>query len=604
MSSSIKLILLISALFIAAPKLSAQGANSAVEILGDTAGDGFGSSISCLSDKLLVGVPGADSQAYNDVGEVRVYRNQGMVFETISYPFTEIGGELFGSAVAYSGDINGDGGNDIIIGAAGEGGTGAVHIFKSASDSNPFFFSNTADSGDKFGFSVLSIPDFTNDGLSEVAVGAPGTDAGIGAVKIFDINDTSKSDRIKYSFQGTANAVEEFGHALAYSKNLNSDRSPALIVGAPKNSSSKGRIYTYDLNSGSFSATFNAPSGATNFGHSIDTVSDVNADGLDEILVGAPVLSGTKRGKAYLISGSSVASGALNILCTLEETESGSKYGFSVKHLGDINGDGKSEFAIGTPNSAIIGDEAAASMQGGFYIYTFSEVSKTCEKIAAIGGFEEVGKESGISFAGGLQCDIYKDANTDFVVGTKSDDPGKDAGSFVLYKGADFDLGPAPEDIEFKFRISRAGVFTATLDLDVDPEPRECKASILGRTQLGTKISQVFELGSDFLSSRENNAIISNVPKSAIVAGKKPIIHLIVQLDCNGGDRQYSNVFSRYMNCSKEGKLTTAEWITQFQALTKELDIVSAASFDASFSNKIRRTFDKLRGKKIKKSNV
>ena len=99
-----------------------------IEIEGDNSGDEFGYSTSCLKDKVIVGIPGKDNIGTVDQGEVRVYRNFGNSFDTIPYPGSVFGNERFGHAVTYIDDVSGDSSPDILVGAPGDLGSGAVYI--------------------------------------------------------------------------------------------------------------------------------------------------------------------------------------------------------------------------------------------------------------------------------------------------------------------------------------------------------------------------------------------------------------------------------------------------------------------------------------------
>jgi hypothetical protein len=88
----------------------------------------------------------------------------------------------FGSALTDVGDVNGDGFDDVVIGAPNiDGGyavlfTGKKRFRSTESINHATIILTGKDNGDKFGFSVAKAGDVDNDGLSDVIIGAPGGD--------------------------------------------------------------------------------------------------------------------------------------------------------------------------------------------------------------------------------------------------------------------------------------------------------------------------------------------------------------------------------------------------------------------------------------------
>ena len=145
-------------------------------IVGNAAGDQFGSSISVLDSQVWIGSKGVDVGAVN-AGAVFVYNAEGDLLHQM------IGTEQsmrFGSAMSRSEDLNGDGVPDLAVGAIGaNSGTGAVFVYWSANSLMAFAPSdadviwNGALAGESAGAQVAAVGDVTGDGLCNLAVSAP-----------------------------------------------------------------------------------------------------------------------------------------------------------------------------------------------------------------------------------------------------------------------------------------------------------------------------------------------------------------------------------------------------------------------------------------------
>ena len=96
-----------------------------------------------------------------------------------------------------------------------------------------------------------------------------------------------------------------------------------------------------------------------NFGQFVNDAGDVNGDGFDDFMVGAPGFSGAgviAAGRAYLFSG---LDGSL--LQTFDGTFIGQQYGLAMSGIGDANQDGYADVNVGAPNDPTAGPGSGAA---------------------------------------------------------------------------------------------------------------------------------------------------------------------------------------------------------------------------------------------------
>ena len=249
--------------------------------------------------------------------------------------------DAFGAAVSRVGDFDGDGVEDLMVGAPqdDDGGTftGAVYLLSlrrtgtvksqvkiSALSGN---FTGALDAFDGFGSSVTRIGDLDGDGLQDFAVGATGDDDGAsaaGAVWILrmaadgTVSTTTKISATAGGFSGTLELGDVFGQALSRLGDVNGDGVLDIAVGAfgdDDGGSNRGALWTLLLNADGTVADA-AKLGSTTgglvgplddgdlFGAAVAWLGDLDGDGGDEIAIGSPRDDdgGPDRGAVYLVS--------------------------------------------------------------------------------------------------------------------------------------------------------------------------------------------------------------------------------------------------------------------------------------------------------------
>ena len=243
---------------------------------------------------------------------------------------TIFGSDFFGTSVANIGDLDGNGISDLLVGSNSASGGGNVRgvaniIFlnmggsisstveiNSSTDNGPII-----SDGDQFGGSVTSIGDLDGDGVQDLAVGAGGND---------DSGDDNKG-AIHIMFMNTDGSVDS-----TVEINSSTLNGPTLLAG--------------DL-----------------FGSSIANLGDLDGDGVQDLVVGASNADtdGTDRGTIHILFMNT--DGSVDSTVEINDTttnglvlSNNDKFGSSVANIGDLDGDGVLDIAVGAPgNSGSIG---------------------------------------------------------------------------------------------------------------------------------------------------------------------------------------------------------------------------------------------------------
>jgi hypothetical protein len=227
--------------------------------------------------------------------------------------------EYAGGSVSSAGDVNGDGYDDMIGGAANANGGGtergqAYIFFGSATPANRLV--NTADvilSGeadlDDFGYSVSGAGDVNGDGYHDVIVvghlnDAAGNDAGRAYIFFGGSSMDAMADVV---LSGEA-AGDFFGFSVSGGGDINGDGFSDVIVGAYSNGTagnSAGRAYVFFGDAAMDAVadvTFTGTTG-DDLGCSVADVGDIDNDGFSDVVVGACGAGASSRGEAYVYLG-------------------------------------------------------------------------------------------------------------------------------------------------------------------------------------------------------------------------------------------------------------------------------------------------------------
>jgi len=368
--------------------------------------------------------------------------------QELPYTLASPHGQLFGSfglAVAGAGDVNGDGLADVIVGADGEAGefgnvAGRAYVF----DGPTGHLRHTLQapqhvSGNYFGTAVAGIGDVDGDGGSDVLVGARAADnpggAPAGLAFIF-----SGTDGVLLHTLASPNAEAggSFGSAVAAAGDVDGDGVPDAIVGAAGENApvghDAGRAYVFSGATGAVLRVLESPSamGAALFGESVAGVGDMDGDGLSDLLVGAVnehAGDGLRGGRAHLFSG---ATGEAIRSLDSPFAQASGRFGLAVAGAGDVDGDGVPDVLIGAP-----GEQPAGANSGRAYL--FSGASGLLLHAIVSPNVEETGFfGSAVSGAG----DLDGDGLADVLLGGGGEDTagGFGAGRAYAFRGVNGSL--------------------------------------------------------------------------------------------------------------------------------------------------------------------
>lgn len=367
-----------------------------------------------------------------------------------------------------------------------------------------------AESDGLVGFSVSSAGDIDKDGFDDLIIGAPGPSGGFNPnsplpgeawivygqkPNITETDPTPERDRafnrdLRVTFlEGTA-AKDRIGISVSSAGDVNKDGTPDVIIGArdakgqagqsyvvfggadfiPGNTPDSSKtVFNLDALNGSNGFKISGVNAGERSGWSVSGAGDVNGDGFDDLIVGAPSVTNsptnkpdeatdpTKPGKSYVVFGKASFDADLDIKdapsdgtngFVINGINGGDGAGFSVSSAGDINTDGFADLVVGAPFAdadSLFGDAGET-----YVIYGGTNIgiggSLNLDSLNGTNGFVLKGTFSddrsgwSVSNVG----DVNNDSVDDLIIGALESDgsPGKSYvvfGSQTTYSGtADF----------------------------------------------------------------------------------------------------------------------------------------------------------------------
>ncbi|MGE3063896.1 MAG: FG-GAP-like repeat-containing protein [bacterium] len=346
---------------------------ASVSSAGDVNKDGY--------DDIIIGAYLAES-GYSDEGLAFAYLGSDSGISTVPFWTNGPNQETahYGISVASAGDVNGDGYGDVIVGAeffdrdnVNEG-QAFVYLGDSIGlGAFPYWTGESNQMNSKYGFSVASAGDINGDGLDDIIVGAYMFGSGqIEEGKVFLYYGSDSVISAYPDWEDESNiSYASFGCSVASAGDVNGDGYDDVIIGAylyDSLGSYVGSAFVYYGSSSGLSSThdWQAVSSQVNshFGYSVSTAGDVNNDGYDDVLVGAHTYDNaqTDEGAVFVYFGDSLGLG--NIPQVIEINSANSYFGFSVASAGDVNGDGYDDIMAGASHYS-----NSLTYEGGAFLY-------------------------------------------------------------------------------------------------------------------------------------------------------------------------------------------------------------------------------------------
>jgi hypothetical protein len=165
--------------------------------------------------------------------------------------FTATGEQVndhFGYSAGTAGDVNRDGYDDIIVGASGQGkNTGSVYVYAGSSDglsATPIFTATGEGEHNDFGYSLSTAGDTNGDGYDDVIVGAYHYNDSTGRVYVYpgNANGLSITPILSVTGEGPASS---FGRSVGTAGDVNGKGHADLVIGACGYDEYTGRAYLY-----------------------------------------------------------------------------------------------------------------------------------------------------------------------------------------------------------------------------------------------------------------------------------------------------------------------------------------------------------------------
>ncbi|MEM7313133.1 MAG: integrin alpha, partial [Planctomycetota bacterium] len=390
-----------------------------------------------------------------------------------------------GRTISNAGDVNGDGFDDVMIGAATAGpngnsnagetyvvfggtavGSGGIINLSSLNGNNGFVL-NGIDPNDYSGASLGYAGDLNNDGLDDIAIGAiwadpNGNSAAGESYIVYGATSIGSGGTFNLSsLNGTngfvLNGIDALDNSgtISHAGDVDGDGLVDVIVGASyaqfQNGVNNGEAYIIFGDSSPLGGAsvdlstlqvgqitlLNGPDDDSRAGYSVSDAGDINGDGFGDVIVGSD------RDRNYVVFGNPVRAGSIDISALdggngFVITNVGDVSGHAASRAGDVNGDGFDDIIVGA-----VDDDYSGAFIGESYVLFGGETVGTgglfdAATVDGSNGFVIKGSQflgqlgSSVSYAG----DVNGDGIDDIIIGAPGTSPeGKNnaGASYVVF---------------------------------------------------------------------------------------------------------------------------------------------------------------------------
>ena len=334
-----------------------KGINFGISVnnAGDLNADGFEDVIIGADNFKLDGEKGAFGAAYIYYGSPT-----GLIltdYQILTGPQKD---SKFGTSVCGVGDVDGDGYDDVLVGATGfsNGETleGAIFLYRGSDTgiiTEPFWQFESNHQGASLGSAISGVGDMNKDGFTDFAVGAHYlvtdiTTIDIGIAQVFYGSDDASLIIPGWTITGTI--YDHLGSSVAGAGDVDHNGYPDLVVGSVK---SRTAVLFLNFEEGLRNTPewtdVNDQEGSM-FGYSIAGLGDVNLDGHPDIAVGAYKFTDNQPEEGAVFVYCGTGSGLSSTPCWVTYgNQARTEFGYSIATGGDLNNDDRKDLLVGSP---------------------------------------------------------------------------------------------------------------------------------------------------------------------------------------------------------------------------------------------------------------